>query len=123
MRYKVKITMVLFCIVWNANAKINPLIKQFTIEEGLSHNRINCIYQDSYGYLWIGTNDGLNRYDGYKFEIYRNSNDDNASLSNNMISSITEDAEGNIWVGTQKGLNKLNRSTKQFTRYFSTNPI
>jgi ligand-binding sensor domain-containing protein len=75
--------------------------------KGLSQNSIYCILQDSKGFIWLGTWDGLNKYDGYKYIIYNTTN----GLSNPTINAILEDDEKNIWIGTDNGLNKLNRAT------------
>lgn len=96
----------------------NPTIELFTIENGLSQTSVNCLIQDTKGFLWIGTQDGLNKYDGYTFRVFRNNPADTNSLSNNFINCIYEDADGNIWVGTNYGLNMYNVHTEKFTRYF-----
>jgi len=89
----------------------------FTIEEGLSQTRVNVNYVDSYGFLWVGTSDGLNRYNGYNFRVFRHQPFDSASISNNYIRCITEDDKGNLWVGTNDGLNFYDRQTGEFTQY------
>ena len=85
--------------------------------EGLSQVNVNCIIQDSRDFMWVGTRNGLNRYDGYKFITYRYDSKNDNSLSNNLITDIAEDREGNIWIATQSGLNNFNRRTETFTRY------
>jgi len=88
------------------------------IRDGLSQNNVVCVLQDSRGFIWLGTRDGLNRYDGYKFTVYRNDPRDLHSISNNFINDITEDKNGRIWVATNGGgLNCFDRSTGQFTRW------
>jgi ligand-binding sensor domain-containing protein len=68
--------------------------------------------------MWFGTQDGLNKYDGYKFTIYRHDAENSASLSNSSIWSIFENADGNLWIGTYGGgLNKFNKKTETFTHY------
>ena len=92
--------------------------EQLTTEDGLSQSTVNDILQDTRGFLWFATEDGLNRYDGYEFKIYRNDPYDNFSVSSNQISSILEDKEGNIWVGTKGGgLNKFDREQDRFLRF------
>ncbi|MCD6179211.1 MAG: histidine kinase [Bacteroidales bacterium] len=88
------------------------------IKDGLSSNTVLDILQDKVGYLWFATADGLNRYDGYKFLVYRNKINDSTSLSNNMVSCIEEDIYGDLWIGTLYGLNKYNRKTSTFEHYF-----
>lgn len=90
--------------------------------DGLSHNTIFSIYQDRFGYLWIGTDDGLNRYDGYTFKIYRHNPNDPTSLLHNTVRHITEDPRGNLWLnlGTQIGFSRFDRRTEQFMHYVTT---
>ncbi len=96
---------------------IYPQFDQITTEQGLSNNRINNTIKDHKGFIWIATADGLNRYDGYKFKIFKYDPDDSTSLSDNFVYSLREDRLGNIWVGTRSaGLNKFNRKTGEFTR-------
>lgn len=95
----------------------NINFKRITIEDGLSQTSIEYVFQDSKGYMWIGTTDGLNKYNGNKFEIFRYKENKPNSISSNYISAITEDSEGNIWVGTSKGLNKINAETKEIKMY------
>ena len=89
-----------------------------TMNEGLSNNMIQMIFQDSRNFIWFGTEDGLNRFDGYNFIVYRNDKMNPNSLSDNYITSITEDSEGFLWIGTGSGgLNKYDRKTDQFVSY------
>ena len=89
-----------------------------TVEQGLSQNVVMEIVQDRQGFLWIGTKDGLNRYDGYTFSIYKNEPGDPNTLSDNAISVLHEGRDGKLWIGTASGgLNHYDPSTDQFTRY------
>lgn len=97
-------------------------VELFDIGSGLSQSSVTCLHIDSYGFIWIGTQDGLNRYDGYSFKTYRNNPIDTTTLSNNNINSICEDSSGNLWVGTWNGLSMLSRATGQFKNYYH-NPI
>ena len=91
-----------------------------SIDQGLSQSVVTSMLQDSQGFLWFGTQDGLNRYDGYGFKVYKNDPDDLQSLSNDWITSIVEDPDGVLWIGTLGGgLNKFDRATDQFTRYIN----
>ncbi len=78
------------------------------IDQGLSNNAVTSIFQDQHGFMWFGTFDGLNRYDGYSFKIFRNVINDTTSLNSNVIRVITEDANHQLWIGTGKGLNIYN---------------
>jgi signal transduction histidine kinase/CheY-like chemotaxis protein/ligand-binding sensor domain-containing protein len=86
--------------------------------DGLSQSNAKCMLQDSRGFIWVGTRDGLNKYDGYKFIVYKKDLKDSNSLSNDYIGDIVEDAKGNIWIGTMGGgLNKFDLQTNRFTHY------
>jgi ligand-binding sensor domain-containing protein/two-component sensor histidine kinase len=96
-------------------------LKQFKSEEGLSQSTVLCMLQDRKGYLWFGTGNGLNRYDGYNFMIFSNDPADTTSISNNGILSICEDTNGIIWIGTIEGvLNRFDRRKGTFSRYYIT---
>lgn len=101
----------------NANLRQNFAFEQLTIEHGLPHNSVRSILQDSQGFLWIGTLDGLARYDGYRFKIYKHSLADSTTISNSQIWVIFEDRTQNLWIGTYNGLNRFDRDTETFTRY------
>ncbi len=81
--------------------------KRKSVQHGLSQNTVTKICQDRHGFIWLGTQDGLNRYDGSVFTIYRNIENDSTSLTNNYVISLTADSSGNIWVGTTNGLNRI----------------
>jgi len=88
------------------------------IDDGLSQNNVLNVLQDSRGFIWFGTRDGLNKYDGYQISIYRNDPRNKGSISNNFISDIIEDHRGYIWVGTRGGgLSRYDRATDQFTTW------
>lgn len=92
--------------------------KQVSIDKGLSQSSVFTIIQDRFGFVWLGTSDGLNMYDGYEFKIYKHEPLNRNSISSNYITCLFEDADGNIWIGTKDGgLNLFNRQTRQFTRY------
>jgi signal transduction histidine kinase/ligand-binding sensor domain-containing protein/DNA-binding response OmpR family regulator len=86
--------------------------------ENLSQNTIQCIYQDVYGFIWFGTQDGLNKYDGYQIEIFKSRSKNPNSLPANHITALAEDADHNLWIGTRTGgISRLNRSTNVFTNF------
>ena len=90
-------------------------ISQLSIQNGLSNNSVRCIYQDKKGFIWFGTYDGLNRYDGTEFKTFRNRISDSTSLPHNYIYTVHEDAQHNIWVGTGQGLSIYNANTGRFS--------
>ncbi|MFO7447133.1 MAG: two-component regulator propeller domain-containing protein, partial [Ignavibacteriaceae bacterium] len=93
----------------------------YTSLQGLSQHYIFAVLQDYKGFMWFGTKDGLNRFDGYSFKVYRNNPLDSASISDSYIMSLFEDKDSNLWIGTAGGgLNKFNRETETFTRYPNT---
>lgn len=93
---------------------------RITDEQGLSEGVVNCIARDSKGFMWFGTQDGLNRYDGYHIKHFRHNPADSSTISSNFIYSILEDRKGNIWIGTNGGgLNSYDPRTRRFTRYYS----
>ncbi|HUW07402.1 MAG TPA: two-component regulator propeller domain-containing protein [Williamwhitmania sp.] len=112
---------VLLCITAitaNAQSKNHALQAElFTIDNGLSQSSVQCLFIDSKGFLWVGTQDGLNRYDGYSFKIYRNQPTDDRSIASNFIYSIREDTFGTLWIGTQAGLSSFSPVTDKFTNY------
>lgn len=93
-------------------------LQRISSRDGLPHNSIFAIHQDHRGFLWIGTADGLGRYDGYEFVTYRSVAGDSTSLASNMVRSILEDETGHLWIGTDSGLSRFEPSTDQFTSYF-----
>ena len=96
----------------------NIQFEHYGLEEGLSQTSVKHMVQDSKGFIWLGTQDGLNRFDGYEFVIFRHDPDDPYSLTDNNISSLYEDYTGRLWVGGQNGtLQYLDRSTARFHRF------
>jgi signal transduction histidine kinase/ligand-binding sensor domain-containing protein/ActR/RegA family two-component response regulator len=84
----------------------------------LSQNTIQAIYKDSFGFMWFGTQDGLNRFDGYEVQVYKHIRHDSNSLPGNSITAISEDSAKNLWVGTRiNGLSKFNRKKRQFLTF------
>src|SRR5215510_3576708 len=90
---------------------------RLSLEQGLSQSTVLCMFQDSRGYIWLGTEDGLNRFDGVKFTVYKNDPADPGSLPGNFVWAIDEDSQGNLWIATDgDGLVKWDRSLNRFVR-------
>src|SRR5579859_2783603 len=98
-----------------ARAGDDPRVKCLGIEQGLSNNALTCVYQDARGFMWFGTYDGLNRYDGYGFTVYRTIIGDSTSIPFNNIATICGDGHGNLWVGGQKGLGVFDPVAAKFS--------
>ena len=88
-----------------------------TSDQGLTHNMIDCMLLDSKGFMWFGTWNGLNRFDGYSFTVYKRDPRNSGSLSGNFIYDLAEDKEGNIWIGTENGLNVYLYQYDSFIHY------
>ena len=99
---------------------LNIKFEHITPEQGLSSNAICDVVQDHQGFIWFGTlNNGLNKYDGYKFTVYKHIPGDSTSLRTNRVEVIYEDHLGQLWVGMKNGgLCRYNRDMDNFTRYY-----
>ncbi len=86
-------------LVSSSYAQRNYLFENISIPEGLSNSTVNYVFQDSNGFLWISTADGLNRYDGNKMVVFKNDPNDSTTIPNNYCGAISEDSEGIIWIG------------------------
>ena len=92
--------------------------QHLTFDQGLSHNRVTAFTQDKYGLIWIGTNDGLNRFDGYKVDIYQKDRDNKNSLPDNSVRCLFTDSHGVVWVGTANGLASYDYRSNSFRSFF-----
>ena len=99
------------------NQPANIKFEHLTPDDGLAQIIVGTIIQDSRGFMWFGTRGGLNRYDGYKFELYENDAENPHSISSNSIYHLYEDHMGVLWAGTANGLNKFDHRTNKFTVY------
>lgn len=121
MKYRTKIHALLALAVllplWLAAQSPRFEVEKFSINHGLSAGGITSLLIDSKGFLWIGTQDGINKYDGYEFFVYRNDHLDKSSISSNSVQAICEDSNGYIWIGTQVGLNRFDRKTGEFKHF------
>ena len=118
-----KLTKILICLLifWTGTLSASPYFsfKKYQVEDGLSHNTVWCALQDSYGFIWLGTSDGLNRYDGRGNKVYRNVLNEKFSLENNFVEALIE-VDKNIWVGTNSGLYIYDRDTDRFSYFDKT---
>lgn len=108
----------------NSIAQLNELqFHNISTEKGLSQSRVNCIFKDHQGFMWFGTQDGLNRFDGFEFKSFFHEPDDSTSLSNNYIWNIYEDSQNNLWIGTfGGGLCLFDRNLEQFKTFYPHPP-
>ena len=93
-----------------------PVFEQLTTNHGLSQNHVGAIIMDKQGFMWFGSEDGLNRYDGYSFKHYKHDPSDSLTLDDSYIQDIYQDYKGTMWVGTSQGLNRFVRKTGHFQR-------
>jgi signal transduction histidine kinase/ligand-binding sensor domain-containing protein/DNA-binding response OmpR family regulator len=111
-------TVMFFFLLTVVASSQNIQFKHLTTDDGLSNNKILDIIQDRLGFIWLATEDGLNRFDGYSFKIYRHKQDDTISLSDNCVWTLFEDRSGFIWIGTKSGeLNRYDPNTDRFTSW------
>jgi len=96
----------------------NIRFSKLSTKHGLSQSNVLCILQDSQGYMWFGTQNGLNMFNGYEIKVYANIEGNNDTLSSNVVHALCEDSDGNLWVGTEGGgLNLFNRNTETFKKF------
>jgi signal transduction histidine kinase/ligand-binding sensor domain-containing protein/DNA-binding response OmpR family regulator len=117
-----------FTVLWSVlmmfNNAVNAQYKvvrfgSLTLNSGLSQSDVKCILKDRIGFMWFSTDDGLNKYDGYNYTVYRHNPKDKHSLPSNNITIVFEDRAGNIWVGSNYGLSLYNRDKDSFTTFSS----
>lgn len=118
------ILLLLYSLPISAQIRQNPIVSPYqnirfdnlTLKDGLSSKDISFIHQDKRGLIWIGTKDGLNRFDGVNVKIYRKSQKTN-SLADNRLNSIAEDSDGTLWLGTQGGISHFNPFSENFQNF------
>src|SRR5215471_16473027 len=97
--------------------------RSLTTNDGLSDGVIRSICQDKYGFIWIGTSYGLNRFDGVSIKTFFNKSGDSTSLRDNYVQSLFHDLNGNLWIGTRTGLSRYDYNHNCFINYHSTNNL
>lgn len=110
----------IFAFSFFAGAQQKIKFTHLTTDDGLSQSTVLCTLKDKYGFIWFGTYDGLNRYDGYHFTVYRNTAKNPQSLVSSSVLTLFEDKHGTLWIGTNEGLSKYNQATDSFTNYRPT---
>ena len=114
--------MIWCCYSWLGLSAQDYSFTAITIEDGLSQSTINAIAQDQRGFLWIGTQDGLNSYDGHRFKVYKKDPFDTSSLVDNFISNLFVDHNDRLWIGTMKGGLSMLDARREHIRNFCHNP-
>jgi len=123
MRFTLKKVFILFILFYfrasSQTSEENYSFRAITTENGLSNNIVYDILQDREGYVWIATDNGLNRYNGYTAKTFFHKATDSTSVSSSVIRSLLEDSEGNVWIGTNNGLNLFDKETQTFKQPLS----
>jgi len=112
----IKLTLLACLYAFAAIGQTHYNFYNFSTENGLPTNEVQHIFQDSYGFLWLATNSGLVRWDGYSLKIYTHDEGDSGSINDNIVYTIYEDSHKRLWIGTIDGLNYYNRETDDFTK-------
>ena len=114
-----KLTILIFIVLQSSFLlKAQEIFRQISLEEGLSQSTVTCILEDNKGFMWFGTLDGLNKYDGYDITVYRNNPKDTFSITDNAITTLFQDRNNYIWVGVAKGgLAVLDNLTQRFVTF------
>lgn len=119
--WRLLFSVTLLLIVVSSSISQNWQFSHLSNEQGLSTGTVNCVFKDSKGFVWIGTIDGLNRYNGYDITVFKADKNDSTSLSGNVVTSIAEDSRGNIWIGTRNnGINIFNWENETFKPLLSS---
>ncbi len=121
---KYRVTTLLFCLFsqFQALHAQQYYFKHYLVENGLSNNSVVCSLQDKNGFLWFGTINGLNRFDGYSFKIFRHNPEDSNSIGSNFIRCLYEDKRGRLWVGTNKGIYLYHAESEKFSLFPQGHP-
>ncbi|MCZ4244292.1 hybrid sensor histidine kinase/response regulator transcription factor [Pedobacter punctiformis] len=121
MRQYIVFFYLIFNLVFSAKAFNNHPLDYLGVKQGLSNNSVTSVYQDSFGFMWFGTHEGLNRFDGHNFKIFNKNLNDSTSLINDRVIVIKEDSDHNIWIGTWRGVSVYNPINSKFKPvYYST---
>ncbi len=123
-KYRIQCLALIMCLIYNigdlqAQDKMTNRLwfERIQTADGLSSSWVEAMAQDSLGYLWFGTQDGLVRYDGYDYTTYRHQREDSTSLNNNRTGPLFVSSDGTLWIGSASGVNKYRRATDDFEHY------
>src|ERR1044071_3316140 len=118
LRKSIRLWLCTLCFLHRGIAQDDINFTSLTTKDGLSSNSVNAILKDRYGVIWFGTEDGLDKFDGINFTVYRQNPDDSLSLQSNEILALHEDKQGNLWVGTSGGsLSLYDRKRNAFINF------
>lgn len=119
MKYNLILLYIFLCIRITIAQENNFSFKRISTNEGLSQSHVSSILKDRKGFMWFATEEGLNKYDGYRFSTSKHSHTDRSSLNDNFVYDILEDHQGELWIATSSGLDRLNRETDGFYHFFN----
>ena len=108
--------------LWAEHSKYSFYYSQ-KLNEGISQLSVMTICQDTRGYLWLGTRNGLNRYNGSEYTVFRHHSGDSLSLADNEVNEIREDHSKNLWIGTSRGLSRMCLRTERIRNYFNVDGL
>src|SRR5882757_6177576 len=112
------VLIVMLGVLLSLQATAQPYyFRHYQVEDGLSNNTVICSIQDKDGFLWFGTKEGLNRFDGYHFKAFNLDDDYERSLTKDLIYSLFIDKQGTMWIGAQKGLYRYEPEKERFVRF------
>lgn len=119
MKAQILLILSIYCFLIGSTPVVKAQTGKFySTDKELSNSLINAVYQDRKGFIWIATENGLNKFDGTRFSIYRHKATDSASLKNNYVRTLFEDSRGNFWIGCINGLQRYDRATDSFHELF-----
>ncbi|HTK21571.1 MAG TPA: two-component regulator propeller domain-containing protein [Mucilaginibacter sp.] len=108
---------VLFCVYLQAQSLFTKKVMKYSLKDGLSFGIINSIAQDNKGFMWFATDDGLNRFDGSNFKVFKSEPNNPYSLPSNYVQNIFKDANGDIWISSRRGVYKFDTQTEHFSKF------
>lgn len=117
MRFSIIISFLLITLYSSSQDKLDLQFNRYTLDDGLSNSESNDIVQDKQGFIWISTEDGLNRFDSYNFKVYRKVFNDSNSIAHSKTTDLFIDSKNNLWIGTQVGISRYNPELDNFINY------